>query len=168
MSIFLQRTALFLVAAVLQHSFLDILWPSFPAPALMISLVVTLVFLQGFERGGLWALFALLLFMVLGTVDSRFVLFAVAIAYGTSFLSRRLVIERSLQTSFVLAVASAGCTLMYSVVVFLIDQNTWSSLTVFFNMLETVLVFPFVFLVFRKWEQYATESFMSAFRGMRT
>ena len=168
MTLFVQRLALFLLLAVFQYSFLDVLWPSFSAPAAMISLTVSLVFLSGFEHGGLWALFATALFLLLSQDDYTFALFTVLVAYGTGFLSRRLVIERPVQTSFVLASASAGFAAGYIVISALISRQSFDTGALFGNILQTMLVFPVMFLILKTWEKFAKESAMSEFRGMRT
>ncbi len=168
MSIFVQRSALFLVLAVFQYSFLDILWPSFPAPAAMIALIVSQVFLNGFEKGGLWSLFAVGLFLLLGQSDHIFVLFGVLIAYGTGFLSRRLVIERPVQTSFLLACTSAGFAATYIIVIVLFFQHPLVVWSLFGNILQTLFVFPVIFFILTTWERYVRESAMSEFRGLRT
>lgn len=168
MSIFLQRTALFLLVVIMQRSFLDVLWPGLVAPTLMITLIVSLVFLNGFENGGLWSLLALILFALLGEGEQAFLLYAVVIAYGTSFLSRRLVTERPLQTAVILALSSAGFAFVYALLFLLIENGRFDFLGASLNALQAALVFPFVFLLFRAWEGYIKNSFMSEFRGMRT
>ena len=168
MSIFLQRFTLFLFVGIFQHSFLDILWPNFVAPAAMIALMVTLVFLSGFEKGGLAALLALILFLLLGQKNELFPLFAVVIVYGTSFLSRRLAIERLLQTTVVLALASAGFALAYILLVIFWTREPVPITSVFANLTQTILVFPIVFVVLKTWEKYVRENTMSEFRGLRT
>jgi|GEM_PF-5915510 len=168
MNLFLQRFIIFLGAAILQRSGFDIIWPNFQAPAIMIALVVSLVFILGFEQGLAWSLLAVLIYSLLGRGD-LFVVYAVVVAYGTSFLSRRLVIERTLESGLVLAITSVLFTLLFYGVLFGVAQETLPTfMMMILNALQTLLVFPIVFILLQLWERRVRNSFMSQFRGLRT
>lgn len=167
MSVFFQRVGLLLFAVILQRSFLDILWPSLEVPALVISVIISLIFLLGFERGLGWALLTLLLFALLGEVG-MFPVFAVGVAYGTSFLSRRLVIEHRFQSSLILSIVAAGAAVLYGVLSALVYHGTVGVGSIVGSALETLLVFPLVLIVLRLSEEYIRTSQMSEFRGLRT
>lgn len=167
MNSFLQRTILLLFFVILQRSFSDILWSDLEAPSLMIAATVALVFLLGFQQALGWVLLMIFLFMLLGTT-SFFALFAIGVAYGTSFLSRRLLIEHRFQSILVLSAISAAAAASY-----LLLDALWHPSGIAFgkvagNMLEAFLLFPLVFSLLRFSEEHIRTSLMSEFRGLRT
>ena len=103
-----------------------------------------------------------------GSVQGLFPIIAVGIAYGTSFLSRRLLIERHVESSLALGLVSALMALVYLLLLTLWRDATISVLAVFGNMLLSGLLFPLVFMVLRIREERIRFSLMSEFRGMRT
>ncbi|MFA9262493.1 MAG: hypothetical protein ACEQSB_04025, partial [Undibacterium sp.] len=114
------------------------------------------------------ALLALALYLLLGQGNPFFILFAVLVAYGTSFLSRRLVIERPVQTSFVLALASAGFVTSFNLFMRYLNPEVFMWQSFVLAAIQAMVVFPLVFFIIRAWERYVRESTMSEFRGMRT
>lgn len=168
MNIHFQRFVLFLVFAVLQRSFFDVISPSIAAPVVIISLVVSLIFLEGFERGSLAALFLVGIYFLLGQSDLVLLLSLVFVAYSTGFLSRRLVIERPVQTSFVLALATAGFAITFELFAAYLGRESLILRQFVVMVVQVILIFPPVFFVMKGWEKYIRESAMSEFRGMRT
>ncbi len=167
MSIFFQRFFLLLLAAIIQRSFLDILWPTHEAPVLIIAVIISLVFLFGFARGLGWVLLTIFLYTLLGDTET-FPVFAVGIAYGTSFLSRRLVIERWGESSFGLSLVAAVSVILYLFFLTVGRGIEITTLMVIANMVAALIVFPLVFSIMRVREKQIQESLRSEFRGLRT
>ncbi|MFZ1626347.1 MAG: hypothetical protein WAT81_00915 [Candidatus Moraniibacteriota bacterium] len=167
MSTFIQRITLLLLAVILQRSFFDVLWPSLIAPALIISVVVSLVFLLGFEHGLPWVFLTLFLFTLLGEVGI-FPVFAVGVAYGTSFLSRRLLIEHHVESSLALAMVTAAAAAAYVFVSIFLYGSSATVGQVIGGIFEAFLIFPLVLIVLRFSEEHIRSSQMAEFRGLRT
>lgn len=168
MNIHFQRFILFLAFAILQRSFFDVIFPASSAPVVIISLIVSLIFLEGFEHGGAAALFLVGIYFLLGQSDLVLLLFLVFTAYSTGFLSRRLVIERPVQTSFVLALATAGFALAFALIASYLDRELFTMGQLVGIGIQTAIAFPTVFFIMKVWERYIRESAMSEFRGLRT
>lgn len=170
MSIVLQQILILLFIVILQRSLLDILWPGFDAPSLIIAATIALVFVLGFARSLRWVLLLIFFYVLLGNdgVQGLFPVIAVGIAYATSFLSRRLLIERHIESSLVLGLVSAFMALGYAVLFALWRDMTFSISAAAGNMLLAFSLFPLVFTVLRIREERIRFSLMSEFRGMRT
>ncbi len=166
MSIVLQRFAVFLIIAVIQRSFLDILWPVLVAPAAIIALVISLVFLFGFERGLAWSLLGVAIYALLGP-PTLFPVYAVAIAYATSFLSRRIVLEAHVRSYLILASVAGGFAVAYAVGLALFQAETLFVGRFVENFFETFLLFLLLFPLLRWWERRIQYGLMSEFRGVR-
>ena len=167
MSTFIQRIMLLLFAVILQRSFFDILWPSLIAPALIISVVVSLVFLLGFKQGLPWVFLTLFLYTLLGEVGI-FPVFAVGVAYGTSFLSRRLLIEHRFQSSLALSIVTAASAIVYVLGSIVLSGSSTTVGQVIGSIFEALLIFPIVLIVIRFSEEYIQSTQMAEFRGLRT
>ncbi len=170
MSIVLQQTLLLLSLVIFQRSFLDILWPRFDAPSLIIATIIALVFILGFIRSLNWVLLLIFFYGLLGSGDMQglFPIMAVGIAYSASFLSRRLLIERHMESSLALGLVSASMVLAYTLLLSVWQDSIVSFSTVLGNMLLALFLFPLVFTVLRIREERIRFSLMSEFRGMRT
>lgn len=96
MKIFFLRLFFLLLLVSLQFSLLDILFPYFATPLLLMTSIVAWVLLIGFSRA-LWMIIPLVIVFdtVTHGVPGTFSLYAVLIAYTTSFFSRRLLVEHS-------------------------------------------------------------------------
>lgn len=167
MSVFFKRFFLLLVAVILQRSFLDILWPTLEAPAMIIATVISLTFLFGFIRGLGWVLLVLLLHFLLGEAG-MFPVFAIGIAYGTSFLSRRLLIERRTESSLALALVAAVSAILYLLLLSFWHAADISVVLVLANALEAALLFPLVFVIMHFHEMRIQENIRSEFRDLRS
>lgn len=167
MSIFFQRFFMLLLAVVLQHSFLDILWPNLETPSILIAVIISYVFLLGFKRSIGWVLLVAWLSLLIGEV-SVFPVFAVGIAYGASFLSRRLRIEHRVQNVFALSLVAAFSASIYMLSLTFLQGTGLSPWLVLGNALVALAVFPIIFGVFRWHEEQIETSLMSEFRGVRS
>jgi hypothetical protein len=170
MSIVFQQILLLLLIAILQRSFFDVLWPGFDAPSLIIATTIALVFVQGFARSLRWVLLLVFLHALLGNsgLQGLFPVTAVGIAYATSFLSRRLLIERHMESGLALGLFSALMALGYSLFFALWQQAIISVAAIVGNALLAFLLLPLVLTVLRIREERIRFSLMSEFRGMRT
>ncbi len=170
MSIVLQHILFLLLIVIMQRSFFDILWPGFDAPALIIATTITLVFVQGFAQSLRWVLVLVFFYVLLGNGDTQGLLpiVTVGIAYATSFLSRRLLIERHMESSLALGLVSAFMALGYSLLLSLWQDTALVLSGIIGNMVLSALLFPCIFTVLRIWEERIRFSLMSEFRGMRT
>lgn len=170
MSIVLQQILLLLLIVILQRSFLDILWPGFDAPSLIIVTTITLVFIQGFTRSLRWVLLLIFFHALLGngSIQGLFPIMAVGIAYLTSFLSRRLLIERHVESALALGLVSTGMTLGYALFFALWQETSLSVSAIAGNALLSFLLLPIILTVLRVREERIRFGLMSEFRGMRT
>lgn len=170
MSTVFQQIFLLLFIVILQRSFFDILWPGFDAPSLIIATISALVFVLGFAHSLRWVLLLIFFYVLLGNDGIRvlFPIIAVGIAYATSFLSRRLLIEHHLESSLVLGLVSGSMALGYSLFSALWQDATISVPATLGNTLLALFLFPVVFTVLRIREERTRFSLMSEFRGMRT
>ncbi len=167
MSVLAQRMLLLLLLVVLQYSFFDILWLSLGAPVLLIAASITLVFLAGFAQGIGWVVFMAGLSFLIG--ETRFFpVFAVSIAYGASFLSRRLRLEDHIQTIVVLALVAVASTLLYRAALFSFGSLEWTWSPMVWDAVRAFLVFPIVFSLLRWHEEYIKANLMSEFRSLRS
>lgn len=116
MKIFFLRLLVLLFLVFLQISFFDILFPWFRAPLFLLGVIVAFTLVRGFPGALFMTLPLSLLFDAasLGAV-TWFSLYATVFAYGTSFLSRRLLIEhRGLGLGLYGLVAYGGALLYQS------------------------------------------------------
>lgn len=170
MSIVLQQILLLLFVVILQRSFLDVLWSGFDAPSLIIVTTITLVFVQGFARSLRWVLLLIFFYALLGNdgIQGLFPVIAVGIAYATSFLSRRLLIERHVESSLALGLFSALTASGYALLFAIWQQASISVSAIVGNALLAFFLLPLVLTVLRIREERIRFSLMSEFRGIRT
>lgn len=124
MKIFFLRLGAIFILVMLQVSFLDILFPWFHVPLLILASIVAWTLVVGFP-GSLWMTVSLsLLFdsVSVGSVSS-FSLYAVLLAYTTSFLSRRLLVEHRGLGLGLYALFAAGGALGYQLLVFFLLRD---------------------------------------------
>lgn len=170
MSMVLQQGLILLSIVIFQRSFFDVLWPSFIAPVLIITVIIALVFVLGFTRALGWVLLLVFFYTLLGNDDQRgmFPIVGVVIAYGTSFLSRRLLIEQHVESSLALGIFGAVSVLVYWFLM-RFSQNISITISVLLgNALAALIIFPIVFTLLRIWDERVRFSRMSEFRGLRT
>ncbi len=119
MKVFFFRIGLLLLFVLLQLSFFDILFPWFRAPLFLLHAIVAWTLLRGFPNVLLMTVPLTVLFesASLGEV-TWFSLYAVLFAYGTSFLSRRLLIDHQGVGLGLYALVSYGGTLLYQALFF--------------------------------------------------
>ncbi len=106
--------SILLFCIFLQFSFFDILFPWFRAPLFLLGVVVILTLVRGFPSALLMTVPLTLLYdaTTLGRV-TWFSVYAVIFSYGTSFLSRRLLIEHRGFGLALYAIIAFGGTLFY-------------------------------------------------------
>lgn len=94
MKIFFLRLLVLLLLVFLQISFFDILFPWFRAPLFLLGAIVAFTLVRGFPDALFMTLPLSLLFDTASAgAVTWFSIYATIFAYGTSFLSRRLLIE---------------------------------------------------------------------------
>ncbi len=170
MKIFYFRVIIIALLVFLQLSFFNIIFPWFQMPLLLLCAVVAWTLAVGFPRS-LWMTVPLMLFfdsVAYGTV-STFSLYAVLLAYGTSFLSRRLLIEhRGLGLGLYGLFAAFGVALYQCLSLFFLRGNAYvpgallayvfSSSAVEIIEFSFFLSFPLFIVVYyflKKFETYA-------------
>lgn len=119
MKTLLVRGAIVCLLVFFQVSFLDILFPWFHVPLLIVASIVSWTLLVGFPAS-LWITVPLcLLFdlIIFGSV-SGLSLYGVALAYATSFVSRRLMADRQGAGAGVYALFAAGAAVAYQLLSF--------------------------------------------------
>lgn len=170
MKIFFLRLSFILVIVFLQSSFLNIVFPLTTTPLLLIASIVAWVLLAGFPH----ALFAIIplaiLFDIVATgTPGTLTLYAIPLAYITSFLSRRLLVEHQgigmlLYTLFT-AIGAIGYPL-FDFLFFRLDafpgireifSGFWLSFSfsgTLFAVLFSLPLFFFAYTAIRHFEQY--------------
>ncbi|OGI22509.1 MAG: hypothetical protein A2808_03350 [Candidatus Moranbacteria bacterium RIFCSPHIGHO2_01_FULL_55_24] len=94
MKIFLLKLLFLSALLILQCSFLNVLFPFAGAPLVIISAVVAWVLVLGFQRALFMTLPLTILYDLFLSGEIRpFSLWMIAVAYGTSFASRRLLVD---------------------------------------------------------------------------
>lgn len=166
MKAFLFRIIFLLLVVLLQLSFFDILFPWFQAPLFLLGVVVVFTLIRGFP-GSLWMTVPLILLFESISVSTVtwLSLYAVFFSYGTSFLSRRLLIEHQGLGLGLYALVSYGGALLYqsSFAFFLFERGASESLrsmvtpsfeSLFFSLLLSLPVFAVTYIVIQRFEKY--------------
>lgn len=125
MKIFFLRTLLLLALVFLQFSFFDILFPWFRAPLFLLCVIAAYTLVRGFPSVLFMTIPLTLLFDATGAgAVTWFSLYAIVFAYGTSFLSRRLLIEhRGLGLGLYALVTYGGALLYQGIFSFLVYER---------------------------------------------
>ncbi len=167
MKAFFLRISLLLVFVLLQLSFFDILFPWFHAPLFLLGGVVVFTLIRGFPSSLFMTLPLTLFFDAasLGVV-TWFSLYAVIFSYGTSFLSRRLLIEHRGLGLCLYALVSYGGVIFYQILLsFITRGNTFiggpSSLVslsswdgFFFSLFFSIPIFIVTYFIVKRFEEY--------------
>ena len=166
MKALLFRIIFLLLLVLLQLSFFDILFPWFQAPLFLLGAVVVLTLIRGFPRS-LWMTVPLVLLFESASAGAVtwLSLYAVFFSYGTSFLSRRLLIEHQGFGLGLYALVSYGGTLLYQSFfsLFLFEQGvsepfrfmaTPSFESLFFSLILSLPVFAITYLIIQRFEKY--------------
>lgn len=166
MKTFFFRTGFLILLVLLQLSFFDILLPWFRAPLFLLGAVVALTLVRGFPKSLAMTVPLTLLFesASLGAV-TWFSLYAVLFSYGTSFLSRRLLIEHRGFGLGLYAIVSFGGVLLYqSFFSFLLFERGASEAlhfasmasfeSVLFSLILSLPVFALTYIVTQRFEKY--------------
>jgi hypothetical protein len=143
MKIFFLRLLFILAAVFLEFSFFDILFPETPASLLLIAGVVAWILIAGFPRALFMTVPLTALFDIVSTgAPGALTLYAIPLAYTTSFLSRRLLVEhRGIGMILYALFASIGA-LGYGVFDFLFFQSDpFPGITEIFYGLQSLFSF---------------------------
>lgn len=123
MKIFFLRLLFILSVVFFEFSFFDILFPEMYAPLAIIASVVAWILISGFPRALFMTVPLTALFDIVSTgVPGALSLYAVLLAYTTSFLSRRLLVEHRGIGMILYALFAGIGALGYSVFNFLFFQ----------------------------------------------
>ena len=140
MKIYLLRFGVILLLIFLQLSFLDIIFPWFHAPLLLLTSVIAWTLIVGFPES-LWMTLPLSLMfdsVTFGAV-SGFSLYAIFLSYVTSFFSRRLLIERQGFSLILYAVFASGSASGYQLLAFFLARDRARAFFTAFPSLPFVL-----------------------------
>lgn len=167
MKVFFFRSIFLLLLVLLQLSFFDILFPWFRAPLFLLGAVVVFTLVRGFP-GALFMTVPLTLLCDVVSVGAItwFSVYAVIFSYGTSFLSRRLLIEhQGLGLGLYALVSYSGVVLyqlFFSLVVYQqIVAGTVppfafmpSGASLLFSLLFSLPLFAITYFVVKRFERY--------------
>jgi len=179
MNVFFYRIILILFFALLQISFFDILFPWFRAPVYLVLVVVVVTLTRGFPQALFFTVpLTLLVDAVTLGIPSWFSLYAVFLAYGTSFLSRRLLLTHQGFGLLLYALVAFGSVLFYQAVFsFFVYQDIGPSLSLQSlwprgtMLLLTFVTFLPIFVIsyfgMRHFEEYVKRLGQEQFRGIR-
>ncbi|GEM_PF-1694904 len=182
MKTLLIRFLLLLIVIFFQLSFLDILFPQLAVPIGIVVCTVVWTLVQGFPRA-LWMtvpLSVLYEIVVSGSVGI-FSVFSIVLAYGVSFLSRRLLIEERGNGIFLYAVVAAGAALVCRIFliaflagdtgVYVFRTGGFSSLFVGIPIMRIVVISSVLFIVayplMRRFENYIVRISQQQFLNVR-
>lgn len=170
MKLFILRFLFICLLVFFEFSFFDILFPQISVPLLLIASIVAWALIVDFPRV-LYMLVPLAMFFdiiatgTLGTLS----LYVVPLAYATSFLSRRLLIEHRGTGMVLYSLFSAAGSFGYILFHLLFFQggmlswfggsliNLYSlimSSHIFLSFFLSVLLFPLIYFVIRRFEAY--------------
>lgn len=169
MKIFFLRVGVMGILVFFQLSFLDILFPWFHTPLLLLASIVAWTLVSGFPRSLFLTVPLTLLFesLAFGWIGS-FSLYAVLFAYATSFLSRRLSIDRRGAGLFLYAFFSAVGAMVYQLILFLLLRSRsnfseggisylspiLSPEVLFFSFILNAFLFLGVYYFLKRFENY--------------
>lgn len=148
MKIAFLRSLFILSIIFFEFSFFDILFPEFSVPIVIIVSVIAWILLSGFPRALFMIVPLSLLFDIVSSgTPGALSLYAVLLAYTTSFLSRRLLVEHR-GIGMVLYALFAGIgTFGHSLFNALFFQtDLFPGMTGIFSALPAMFSFPKVFL----------------------
>lgn len=151
-----------------QVAFLSILWPALVVPILVLAALVATVVVRGFVTG-VWTWFPLLVgyATVSAGREGLLVPFGIVLAYATSFISRRLLSEKRLQSVVLLTTVMLLGVGMALFGLSLLGRFTFSLATIFSHILGTLLFFPPILFMLERLETWLTVRRASEFRGLR-
>lgn len=148
MKIFLYRITFLLLLVVLQTSFFNILFPWFQAPLFLLGSIVIFTLIRSFPGALFMTVPLTVLFDIASAgIVTTFSLYAVIFSYGTSFLSRRLLIEHRGIGLLLYAFVSYSGVLLYQTVFSLFVQKNMTTYGTLFGLLPSSdsLFYSFIF-----------------------
>ena len=171
---------LFLVFLVLlQVSFFSIIFPWFRAPLFLVGAVVSLTLVQSFSQVLFMVIPLALLFDATSSgAVTWFSLYVLFVSSVTSFLLRRLLLERQGLGLVLYALVAYGAVLLYQTVFsFMIYQgergsgvllkNALSTESLLFSLVLFIPIFIGTHYVVNRFEQYLKNVSQRQFRGVR-
>ncbi len=179
MKIVLLRILFLLLLVFLQTSFFGIIFPWFQTPLFLMGAVISFTLVRGFP-GALFMVVPLVLFfdtLSLGAI-TWFSPYAVFVAYVTSFLLRRLLLEQAGLGLLVYSLVSFGATLLYqtlfAIVIFRggMDMTTVLHLSLpleslLFSLILSIPIFIATYQVTGGFERYLKNVSQRQFRSVR-
>lgn len=182
MRTFFLRLGAMLLIIFLQLSFLDILFPSFTVPILILTAVVAWTLLLGFPEALTVTVPLTLLFDTVANAEVSFVsVYVVFLSYGTIFLSKRLMIEHHGMSLLLYALFAGGGVLLYqlsalflsdgSPVKLFIDQSHLSPILslpiAFSSSLASLPVFMLIYSALKRFERWENSLSQKQFLNIR-
>lgn len=182
MKIFLLRVGLLLVLVFFQLSFLNIIFPWFHVPLLLVVSVVAWTLIMGFPEALKLTLPLCLLYDIVSFgMISGFTLFAVVLAYATSFLSRRVVLDHYGVSIGLYAFFAAASALMYQLIAFVFlngdvffrTTNSALSIAAFpsdifiFSFVLALGLFLILYVLLRRFDAYVKSMFQKKILKVR-
>lgn len=170
MKIFFLRLFFIFSLVFFEFSFFDVLFPRISVPVTLIVSIVVWTLIVGFPRV-LYMVIPLAVFFDIASFGTpgTLTLYAVPLAYATSFLSRRLLIERHGMGMVLYALFASGGSFGYVVFHFIFFQNNslfWSagilarfflavaSSEILLPILLSALLFPVIHWIIQRFEAY--------------
>lgn len=170
MKIFFLRLFFILTIVFFEFSFFDILFPGTSAPLLLIASVVAWILISGFPRALFMTVPLTAFFDTVSTgAPGALSLYAVLLAYTTSFLSRRLLLEHRGIGMILYALFAGIGALGYIVFDFLFFQSDsfpgmmeifagllslFSFSKIFFSVILSLPLFIVAYHIIRRFEDY--------------
>lgn len=147
MKIFFLRLFFILIIVFFEFSFFDILFPETSAPFLIIASVVAWILIAGFPRALFMTVPLTAFFDIVSTgMPGALTLYAVPLAYTTSFLSRRLLVEHRGIGMILYALFAGVGAFGYIVFDFLFFQSdSFPGMMEIFSGLLSIFSFPRIF-----------------------
>lgn len=163
----LQSTGLVLFLVLFQYSFFDVWFSHFSLPVLLISLMVVLVPLGGYDRA-LLALFESGVFYILLGGSKFFLIEGFILASLVAVFIQRVRLSHPSDTLLFLLMTSLTLSGGMLIVVRFITHQSIISITILENLGFILLVLPMIFFFTRAWYQRIDRLEQNEFRGLRT
>lgn len=166
--VFWWRLGLLVLIAVLQVSFVSMLFPNLSVPVLVIGTVMSLVLTRGFrESVGGWLSLLFISDLLRSGGLTLLVPIGIILAYAVSFVSRRFLFEHRGYGTFFLALLASGGGILYSLTTTLWNGGEIDGVRMMFDGLWTGLFFFPTYALIQAFEAKCEIVIRSEFRGVR-
>lgn len=156
MKIFFLRLFFIFALMFFQFSFFDILFSQVSVPVVLIASVVAWVLVSGFPLALFMTVPLSVFFDIVSSgMPGTLTLYAVPLAYTTSFLSRRLLVAHTSMGMILYAFYAGMSSFGYYLFNFIFFQSGWPSLSEIF--ISFVLIFPIfagAYQIIKHFEKY--------------